>query len=152
MANLAGAIWRDPHGVVMLCVENALPPSDAEWRGYCRDVAVALESPTATAIAITDGGGPDATQRTVLNDLLAGRNVPCAVISDSLFVRGVVTALSWFNKEISVFSPSAVQQGLLFTNLNGERARAVWELIRRLNQQIDPPCSTIAEAEPFLKF
>jgi len=41
-----------------------------------------------------------------MEQLLAGRSVPVAVMSSSLAIRAGVTALSWFNRKFRAFPPA----------------------------------------------
>src|SRR5678809_606473 len=108
MANLASGVWHDAEGLVVVVVQNATAPTDAEWASYCAHIASGLEAKKPSGIAITDGGGPNAVQRGKVNDLLGGRQVRSAVVSDSRLIRGIVTALTWFNRETAAFSPAAI--------------------------------------------
>jgi len=51
-------------------------------------------------------------QKTTDSYFIAGRTVPVAVISGSATIRGVVTALSWFNRKIKAFPPSGLGDAL----------------------------------------
>jgi hypothetical protein len=78
-------------------------------------------------LIFTDGGGPSSTQRKYLNDLLAGRTVPVAVISGSATIRGTVTALSWFNRQIRAFPPTGLRDAIAYLEIPASRT----ELIER---------------------
>jgi hypothetical protein len=152
MVNLASDVWRDARGVVLVCVENALPPSDAEWARYTEQTVACLELANPSALVITDGGGPNAAQRKLVGSVFESQYAPCAVISDSVIVRGIVKALTWVNEEIAVFSPAAIHQALLYINIKDDRARAVWELARALNLRLDPAGTTVHKADPYLRW
>jgi hypothetical protein len=152
MPNLAAGVWQDAQGAVVIVVENAIAPTNAEWNGYCEQVARAVSLANASGIAITDGGGPNTPQRGQINDLLAGRQAPSAVISDSRMIRGIVTALSWFNKKTYAFSPNEIMKALTYTGVEGDRGRKVWELILQLNAQISPSSATVKEAARHVRF
>jgi len=59
----------------------------------------------AAGVALTDGGTPNALQRHRVNEALSGRRVRSAVVSNSVALRSVITALRWFNPETAAFSP-----------------------------------------------
>jgi hypothetical protein len=152
MPNLASGVWQDAEGAVVVVVENNIAPTDAEWDAYCRHIAATLKVENASGIAITDGGGPNTVQRGKVNDLLAGRQARSAVVSDSRMIRGVVTALSWFNRLTRAFSPAAIDRGLEFAGVRGERAKAVWKLVVQLDEQISPRSQTVKVAGQHLRF
>jgi hypothetical protein len=101
-------------------------PTDAEWESYLADVEHHGIDRTMQLIS-TEGGGPTSTQRRYLNDLLAGRSVPVAVMSGSAAIRGVVTALSWFNRKIRAFPPTGLRDAIAYLEIPGSRT----ELIER---------------------
>jgi hypothetical protein len=96
---------------LFIVVYGTANPSDEEWVAYLKLVQHHGIDRTMQLI-FTDGGGPSATQRRYLNGLLNGRTVPVAVVSSSATVRGIVTALSWFNRRIKAFSPTALREAL----------------------------------------
>jgi hypothetical protein len=93
-------------GHVLLAVHRAESPTSDEWNAYV-DTAKALSQMIAkpAALTVTEGGAPNTVQRAQINDLLAGRTFPAAIVSKSTFVRGIVTALSWFNPATKAFEP-----------------------------------------------
>jgi hypothetical protein len=48
----------------------------------------------------------------MLTDVLAGRGMKVAVLSKSSLVRGVVTAISWFNRDIRPFEPHELYEAI----------------------------------------
>jgi hypothetical protein len=106
-------------------------PSDEEWNGYLKDVERHGIDRTQQLI-VTPGGGPNAAQRGTLNALLAGRSVPVAVMSDSARIRGVVTALSWFNRSIRAFPPNGLHDALAYLEIPATRGDLIQREILRL--------------------
>ncbi|APR74826.1 Hypothetical protein A7982_00172 [Minicystis rosea] len=47
-----------------------------------------------------------------MNDYLNGRQSRAAVVTANPFVRGVITALSWFNADMKGFTPEDVDSAL----------------------------------------
>lgn len=103
-------------------VHDHRAPSDEEWGAYlaaCSEVIANCPDPQgASALAITDGGAPNAEQRRAVVALVQqhyGKGVErirSAVVSDSAVVRGVVTAFSWHIPEIRIFAPVAIDPAL----------------------------------------
>ena len=122
------------HALVIL-VQGAATPSDAEWQAYVRDVERWLPE-IERGLIISDGGGPSSSQRRMMNALLAraGRkSVRCAVVSSSLMARGIVNALNLFNPGIRVFRPEAMLDALAHVGaaLDGPAVLAEVELLRQ---------------------
>jgi hypothetical protein len=152
VGNLACGVWQDDEGAIVIVVENAISPTVEEWNAYCAKVEATLHRTKPRGIALTDGGGPNAAQRNQINELLAGREAPSAVVTDSLMVRGIVTALSWFNKQTAAFSPLAITKALRHVDVRGERARQLWQMIVELDATLHPRSHTVATAARYVDF
>jgi hypothetical protein len=92
------------------------PPTEDEAREILR-VFKSLDLDRMRTIVVTRGGAPTAAQRKELNEVLKGRVFPAAVVSDNIMVRGVVTAMSWFNSAIKVFSLSAIDDAMRYVGV-----------------------------------
>jgi len=152
--NLATGVYRDELGPVVLVVQNRARPSDLEWDAYVENIRACVPAATATAIAFTDGGTPNALQRGQVNDVLAhrqGQPARSAVISSNLAVRGIVTALRWFNPDTAVFTPRNIVAALSFANIAGERIDPIWAFIGELHRSVASKCLAVAEADTVLK-
>jgi len=68
-------------------------------------------------LAFTRGGAPTAMQRKRLHDVLDGKDFTTAVVTDVYFIRGIVTAMSWFNKRIRVFPTSALEEAFRYLEI-----------------------------------
>ena len=84
----------------------------------------------------TDGGEPSASQRRVLNELLEGRTVPVAVVSSSVRVRGTVTALSWFNRKIRAFPPTALREAVAYLEIPASRTDLIARELEQLRTEL----------------
>jgi hypothetical protein len=68
----------------------------------------------ARSLVFTRGGGPKAGHRKKLEEMYRGQAVPTAVVSDVRLVRGIVTAMAWFNPSVRAYAPSEVNEALRF--------------------------------------
>ncbi len=125
-------------GEIMVVIHTSRPPSDAEWKEYV-DGVESLELETARSIVITDGGAPSAQQRKRLNDVLGGRQPEGVVISPSTFVRGVVTALSWFNPGLKAYPPEDFDKACQYLRLSPTEIEEIWLTIDRLVDLLGNP-------------
>ncbi len=108
--------------VVLYAVHDSTPPNSTDFAEYIdvgRAVFRRIADPSlAVALTLTDGGAPSAEQRRQLVQAASegtGGRVECirsSVVSDSMFVRGVVTALGWFIRDMRMFPPTQVEQAL----------------------------------------
>lgn len=120
---------------MFIVVYGSHDPTDEEWLNYLEDVKRHGIDRTMQLIA-TEGGGPTSTQRKILNDLLAGRHVPVAVMSGSTAVRGVVTALSWFNRKIKAFPPEGLADALSYLEIPQSRIVLIEREMTRLRASL----------------
>jgi hypothetical protein len=145
MPNLVTGTWRDESRIVVLAVHNFNAPSDDEWEQYCSNIARHVADDQTVGIAFTDGGGPNSAQRDRVRAELRERTPRSAVISRSLIVRGVVTALSWFNPLTAAFSPEQVNDAFEFAGIRASQVVALWDAVLALDQRLTPQSRVIAE-------
>jgi hypothetical protein len=95
------------------------PPTDSDWNRYMKEVrASAAQHPENLAsvptIVLSDGGAPNAMQRTRVTELQEGTpaRAPIAFISDSPLVRGATRAIALFNPKFKVFTPASFSKAL----------------------------------------
>lgn len=117
-------------------------PTDADWNAYMAAVqearAKGLEPERMRTLVITDGGGPSAAQRKRVNDDLQGKPTPVAMVSSSLMVRGVVTALQWFNPLVKTFPPEQVGEALKFLKIPERQYDTIWKEAQKLQSELGP--------------
>ncbi len=151
MPNLATGVFRDSVGVVVVVVQNGVAPTHEEWELYLANIGGCLDEINAAGIAITDGGTPNALQRRRVNEVLCGRRARSAVVSNSVGLRSVITALRWFNPETAAFSGQNVAAALRFAGVEGARVGPVWRFVRELDRQLTPTSRIVAEASLALR-
>ena len=120
----------------MIAVYRDREPTDDEWTTYLEAVAEHGLDHSRHHI-VTDGGGPNPNQRKRLNELLAGRASPVAVVTGSTAVRGITTALSWFNREIRAFSHAEFEGALRHLKIPVEQAAIYRSRVKILQSQLD---------------
>ncbi len=120
---------------LFLVVYGTTNPTDAEWDEYLELVRRHGIDRTMQLIC-TDGGEPSAPQRRLLNELLGGRMVPVAVVSGSVRVRGTVTALSWFNRKIRAFPPSALRDAIAYLEIPASRVDLLERELHKLRLEL----------------
>jgi hypothetical protein len=119
-------------GRVIVVAHTAAAPSLEEWSGYAREVEALLSRSNpddVRTVVFTDGGGPDAEQRRKLTEVRGWNVVRVAVVTQSLAVRGIVTAFSWFNPRIKAFLPVAVGAAFRYLGLSPDEESKVWAAV-----------------------
>lgn len=85
---------------VYMAVHGTSNPSDPEWEQFtagwkAHASAVRQAGRTPLSMNVTHGGAPNAVQRALMDAANKPLRPKVAVLNDSAFVRGVITALSW---------------------------------------------------------
>lgn len=99
-------------GRVIIVINNKVAPSDEEWAVFLETTSDEMKKrgDDLCVLVFTDGGAPSTAQRKRLNELLNGRSVPVAVMSNSMIPRFVVASISLFNKLIRSYAPEEMPQ------------------------------------------
>jgi regulator of extracellular matrix RemA (YlzA/DUF370 family) len=121
-------------GRMMLAVHDSAPPSDDEW---ARWVALVHEpaSPELRLLVETTGqGGPNAKQRKALADATRGLDVRAAILSDSMAVRGVITALAWLGLAQRAFVPGDHRGAADYLGLSAQEGAKLLEAMPNLRR------------------
>lgn len=116
-----------------IAVHHSRPPSDEEWNRWVA-LCAAQEGPIRVIVE-SHGGAPNAKQRKTLSDALAGRDLRSAILSDSIVVRGVVTALAWLGISLRAF-PLDDYAGLAeYLEIPSDEIKVAIERLRVLRKQ-----------------
>jgi hypothetical protein len=87
-------------GPLLIQVHPAHPPTDEEWDAFLRVARKARGQGRLKVLVVTAGWGPDVHQRARAREIAGDVPLTVAVVSDGPSVRGIVTALGWFNRQI----------------------------------------------------
>ena len=121
-------------GRLLVSVHGPDNPSVEEWNEYVEWV-LARETPLdqLRTLVRSYGGGPSAVQRAQLTDRMSpdGKS-KVVLLTDSLLVRGVGVAMSWFNPALRILGPQQVDEALDYLELDGSEAKEARRLLERL--------------------
>jgi hypothetical protein len=146
MANLASAVWQDATTALLLGVHGEQAPSDAEWDHYCSWVPALMAHPNGGCVVFTDGGAPTGAQRETLRRHMGKESLWTAVVTDKVLVRGVVTAIRWFNLKVCAFAPWELPAALKFVGAGGDQIRSICDALVALDKQLEPRSRVLAES------
>ena len=118
---------------VAVAVFGDKSPSDFEWQDYMSKLTQ-LGSGGHRTLVLTRGGGPSVLQREQLAELMdRQRDVKVAVLTDSVFARGIVTALRWFRRDANAaFDPRELEAALDYLELDERERERVRALVPKL--------------------
>ena len=123
-------------GQLVLVVHGEPPPTDDEWLGYLDTLKMLLEKGPIEQLIMTTGGGPNVTQRKMLNEAIRGRPNRVAVSTGSTMVRGMVTAISWFNPQIAAFAPDQLAHAFDYLSVPREKVPMLMASVRELHNRL----------------
>jgi hypothetical protein len=132
----------DKLGALLILAHNAQPPSKDEWAAYfafAEDLGQktwGADLSRGQVLIFTDGGAPNSAQRAQVNEYVAGRKLRQSIVTASTMVRGIVTALSWFNPETSAFAPQAWEPALAHLRLTSEQRAGLLPLLRSFQDRM----------------
>ena len=121
-------------GRVCVAVLREAPPSAVEWTAWLGLLAAHKGLPVR--VLVETHSGPSAAQRKALADALRGEDVRFAILTDSLIVRGIVTALAWLGLPHHAFAPDQRVQAYNYLDLNPSEREQVETELSRLKLQL----------------
>ena len=131
-------------GRVIVFACGDAPLDNAEWEAYLRFIGRELRMDVFNcSLVYAKSAQPTPVQREKLNKAIssfsqAGR-LKSAVLTESLLVRTVITAMQWFNREtFRVFAPNDMGSALQFLNLDAGECQAVTASLTKLKASLEP--------------
>lgn len=140
-------VVRLGHQAVVVWLHPASDPPDTEWdAGLARIERLKTELrgdlDRLCSMAVSDGGAPNARQRTRLfSDLLEGRSrgavVTCSLSDPSK--RAVAATIGWLNPDVRVFDPDQAAQAFEHIRCGAAAEQdAIWDALIGLQRQLPP--------------
>ena len=126
-------------GNIILMYHSEAQPAEAEWRAYAIALCtLAEQSDKVFSLAMSDGGGPTASQRSLVMKGLGNnaRKVVSVVFTDSILVRGMITAFGWLGGNIKGYKPADLVIGLRSVGLALEHHARVAEAFEALKTEV----------------
>jgi regulator of extracellular matrix RemA (YlzA/DUF370 family) len=115
-----------------IAVHHTSPPTDEQWDRW---IALCSEQDGPIRVVVeSHGGAPNAKQRRALSDALAGRDLRSAILSDSIVVRGVVTALAWLGVSLRAFPLHDYPSVAAYLGLSNDELTGAIEQLRSLRK------------------
>jgi hypothetical protein len=143
---------------VGICVHNARNPSHQEWDEFLAmsfAVRDAIEGDAANfkQLIFTDGGGPNAAQRTASKGVAKGgknsHKIKVALVSRSVVARGIVTAYRWLGFPLRSFTPEQLSEAFAFLAVSDAVAMDICAAVEELSATIDGPVRSAAWVEAY---
>jgi hypothetical protein len=127
-------------GTLHIIVCGDKDPTMDDWAAYMQalqeEERKGVDVSQWRTVTFSDGGGPNATQRKAVSDLLKGRASPIAIITANSVMRGVITALSWFNPKCRAYAPSDMGSALNFLGVPLARFDSIKQTAQEIQRTI----------------
>ena len=120
---------------LLLAVHSTEPPTDAEWHRWF-DLIDGLAFGEGRALIETYGPcGPSASQRKELAVHVKRVEMRSALFTDSLVIRGMVTAMAWFGVALRAFPPGQYAPAAEHLGLSKKELASALEGLARLRRE-----------------
>ncbi|MCA9609713.1 MAG: hypothetical protein KC619_29145 [Myxococcales bacterium] len=128
--------WRRL-GRLCLTVHGEQSPTDEEWTAYLAGIDRHVPLHAQRVLVVSAGGAPSSAQRKRMVDALEGAQVPVAIITSSLLMRGAGIAVSWFNPFVEVFAPHQLARALDHLGLTEWQRAEVPRILAQLESELE---------------
>jgi hypothetical protein len=127
-ANLA---WRFD-GRLLVAMHGFKGPTNLEWQGLLNAGAQHGMGSHLRIVIISHGGGPDGDQRRQLAQVIGPAPAPTAVMTRSALVRGITTAMTFFNRHMIAVDLSDSDSAYRHLDLSADERVKVQQIRREL--------------------
>jgi hypothetical protein len=142
MANMV----HEVSGNLILVLHSSALPTDEEWRAYVQRVA---KMPTEMRqLVLSDGGRPNAEQRSELDEVLRTKYNIGAVVSSSGIIRHVVAAINWLGPHnLKSFAAHELNKALKYIRVTKHEAPQIMNRIAVLTTKLDSSLQALAKRD-----
>ncbi|MEI9942051.1 MAG: hypothetical protein WDO69_32965 [Pseudomonadota bacterium] len=123
-------------GSLVILLQGTDTPTAPEWTECIKLVGATTDLNSTKVLVITDGGGPNLTQRQQLEGVLRGTTVCSAVVSDSVKVRFIVATVALFSSKISTFTKSEIEKAYQFLGLMPDEVQLAKKAVVEMRQEL----------------
>ena len=125
------AMWAQ--GRLYVAVLHGGQPTDEEWSRWV-GLGVQRNGLEQRVLVESRGGGPTPKQR---REIVSANKADAriAIMTDSTFVRGIVTAFSWFDIKLRAFPLNGHDVAVKFLDLTAEETATVLEMLPRIRAE-----------------
>ena len=125
------AMWAQ--GRLYVAVLDGGQPTDAEWARWV-ELGMQRNGLEQRALVEARGGGPTPKQRrSILSANKAHARI--AIMTNATFVRGIVTAFSWFDVALRAFPLDGHNAAVKYLGLTPEEIATTFEMLPRIRAE-----------------
>ncbi len=119
-------------GNLHIIVVGERDPAPTDWNAYVEAIQAearrGVDVTQMRTLVFSDGGGPNAAQRTITRDLCDGLARPRAIVTVHRLTRAVIAALRWVDPLCRAFAPRDLGAALAFLEIPGTKQQQVLRL------------------------
>jgi hypothetical protein len=119
---------------VVLVVHAPCPPTAEAWRQCIENLERSV--PFDAILVISNGTTISATQRADVQRVVGAAKARVAVVADSRFTRGVVTALHWLGLQIRAFPTRDIDSALDYAGVRRTQRSNVEDVITNMDAAV----------------
>ncbi len=93
-------------------------PTDESWEYFMNELRSFTDTTKIRILCRTYGGHANGKQRADLTKHVGSGQLKSAIITDSIIVRGVATALTWFLPDVAAFHPKDIDKACEYLGLS----------------------------------
>ena len=127
--------WRFD-GRVLVVVHSSRNPTNVEWQSLIRDNIERAAGQPLRVLVVSHGGGPDVDQRKQLAVALRSIAAPTVVMTASAIVRGITTALGFFNRRMKSVNLDDLEGAFQFLELTADERQVAIRIRRELEHEL----------------
>lgn len=132
-------------GRICVVVHGVDEPTDAEWDTYLAQVRKLPRVRELRVLIRSWGGGPTSVQRQRLQRQVGDHPPPVAIVAaPGAAMRGIGTALRWFNGHVEVFEESQMEAACAHLGLSEFECAAAGMCLARLERELMPKGRALA--------
>jgi hypothetical protein len=141
--------WRFA-GRLIVAVHRKASPTNVEWQRFLNDSLQAGVNPQWRLLVVSYGGGPDGAQRQQLMQTMRNQVTPMAMMTGSVIVRAIMSALTFFNPTMTVVDLHKDEDAYEFLGLSSAERDTARKLRAELEAEleIETTPSSRPEASP----
>ena len=130
-------------GNLHIIVVGERDPAPTDWNAYVDAIQAeekrGMPATQLRTLVFSDGGGPNAVQRQVAREVRDERGSPLAIVTDSWFSRGVITAARVVKPHRRAFAPGEMGSALEFLGVPGTKLPQILRLAREVQLGLGIP-------------
>jgi len=116
--------WRLENRL-LVAVHGPKSPSNLEWQRFLTEAVERGQGAAMRILIVSHGGGPDGEQRKQLARAIGNSPAPTIVMTRSALIRGITSALTFFNRSMKAVDLDAHDEAFQHLELDAkERVRA----------------------------